>query len=601
MTTAAIAALVALPVAALVVAVGLRSPLRARVVKTPREDRWRGDPTPLLGGIGMYAGLLASVGVALATDALDPSRELFGILGGASIAFGAGLADDLFSLRPVPKLVLQSAAAAVVLANGLSVQVVGNDVAAVIVGLVWLVGITNAFNLLDNVNGLAATLAGIAAAYFAVDAVTQHPSRAVLVLAVGLALACAGYLPFNLRPKRPAATFMGDSGSQLLGFTLASLGLASSWKAAGTGVAAIFLPILVLAIPILDTALVTLVRVLEGRPVMRGGRDHTSHRLIYQGLSEKRAVLLLGAVAAAVGGTSLAYTLLNNGLVTAAGVLLTFALLVQFGAFLADVDRENGSRETPLAVRVRWLTEVAVDGALVTTSWSAAYLLATGSIGTSYQRGLFLYSLPALLAARYAAFVPLGLYRGVWRYASAREAASVVVAVVVSEVAAFAFVAATQEWGNFPRSTFVIDALICMPLVVGARFAERAIFRALGLLRTREGRRRTLVVGAGRGGRSLVRELRETAGEQVVGFVDDDPLLQRRRLLGTPVVGRLDQIGRAIGLTTPDVVLVTIPAAPRDRLDLVVEACTRAEVPCRFVRREVDLDPRVVLGAAAGE
>jgi FlaA1/EpsC-like NDP-sugar epimerase len=250
---------------------------------------------------------------------------------------------------------------------------------------------------------------------------------------------------------------------------------------------------------------------------------------------------------------------------------------------------------------VRWLTEVAVDGALVTTSWSAAYLLATGSIGTSYQRGLFLYSLPALLAARYAAFVPLGLYRGVWRYASAREAASVVVAVVVSEVAAFAFVAATQEWGNFPRSTFVIDALICMPLVVGARFAERAIFRALGLLRTREGRRRTLVVGAGRGGRSLVRELRETAGEQVVGFVDDDPLLQRRRLLGTPVVGRLDQIGRAIGLTTPDVVLVTIPAAPRDRLDLVVEACTRAEVPCRFVRREVDLDPRVVLGAAAGE
>src|SRR2546423_911932 len=109
------------------------------------------------------------------------------------------------------------------------------------------------------------------------------PRRRGSVFAVGLA--CAGFLPFNLRPGKPAAIFMGDSGSQLLGFALAALGLSASWKAAGTTVATLFLPILVLAVPILDTALVTIVRILEGRPIYQGGRDHTSHRLGSPGLS----------------------------------------------------------------------------------------------------------------------------------------------------------------------------------------------------------------------------------------------------------------------------------------------------------------------------
>src|SRR5207253_5450336 len=144
--------------------------------------------------------------------------------------------------------------------------------------VVWLIGMTNAFNLLDNMDGLAASLAGIAGACFAVDAITTHPSHTALVLALGLALACLGFLPFNLRPHRPAATFLGDSGSQLLGFLLASLGLASSWKVAGTTVATLLLPLLILAVPILDTTLVTIVRLLEGRPIYQGGRDHPSHR-----------------------------------------------------------------------------------------------------------------------------------------------------------------------------------------------------------------------------------------------------------------------------------------------------------------------------------
>jgi FlaA1/EpsC-like NDP-sugar epimerase len=136
--------------------------------------------------------------------------------------------------------------------------------------------------------------------------------------------------------------------------------------------------------------------------------------------------------------------------------------------------------------------------------------------------------------------------------------------------------------------------------VIGAsRFWERGFVRAVSALTGRTDRKRTLIVGAGRGGRSLLRELRETAGEQVVGFVDDDQRLARRRLQGVPVLGGLLEIESVLAKAQPDTVLVTIPDAPRERLGLVIDACALAEVPCRFVRRETDLDPRLVLGASA--
>src|SRR5205085_12506157 len=165
-------------------------------------------------------------------------------------------------------------------------------------------------------------------------------------LSLGICFACVGFLPYNLRLRRPAAVFMGDSGSQVLGFALASLGLAASWTVAGSTVATLLLPILVLAVPILDTALVTVVRLLEGRPISQGGRDHTSHRLVYQGLSDKRAVVLLAIVAGALGLTSLGYERLDDTRVTLVGVLITFAFLLQFGSYLADVNRAPESEET---------------------------------------------------------------------------------------------------------------------------------------------------------------------------------------------------------------------------------------------------------------
>jgi UDP-GlcNAc:undecaprenyl-phosphate GlcNAc-1-phosphate transferase len=598
-----LAAIAALPAAAAAIWLLLHTPLAARLGAAPREDRWHERTTPVLGGIGIFAGILTGFWVAVAVGAAPASRELEAILGGCAILFVAGLLDDLFSLGPILKLAAQIAAALLVIFNGLTISgLISNDFLAGVVALIWLVGMTNAFNLLDNMDGLAATLAAIAAIFFAIDALEVHKSHAVLALSLALALACAGFLPFNLRYGKSAAVFMGDSGSQVLGFLLAALGLTASWKVAGTTVATLLLPILILAVPILDTTLVTVVRLLDGRPVYQGGRDHTSHRLVYHGLSEKRAVVLLAVISAALGTTSLFYSVLDNAWVTLIGVLLTFALLVQFASVLSDVERSPGLVADRGWLRTfvanpRRLVESLVDFALITASFALAYYLRLQGSGVSYQRHIFAVSIAVVVAARYLAFIPFGLYRGVWRYAGARDAASIVAAVVVSEVVAYLILDATQTWGPFPRSVFIIDALICTVLIGASRFWERAFVRGVSSFTGRAERHRTLIVGAGRGGRSLLRELRETPGEQVVGFVDDDPRLSRRRLQGVPVLGDTSEIEQILSKARPDTVLVTIPDAPRERLGLVVDACALAQLPCRFVRRHTDLDPDIALRA----
>jgi UDP-GlcNAc:undecaprenyl-phosphate GlcNAc-1-phosphate transferase len=595
-------ALVAFPASALTIWLLLRSSLAHRLVAHPSADRWHESSTPIFGGVGIYVGLTAGLWVALAAGAAHPSRELVGVFAGVSLLFVAGLVDDLWHLNPIAKLAAQLAAGAMVLATGTTVQLVHNDLVAGAIAMFWLVGMTNAFNLLDNMDGLAASLAAIAFGFFAIDAVTVHPSDAVLAFALAGGFACAGFLPFNLRPKGKALVFMGDSGSQALGFALAGLGLSSSWKVAGTTVATLILPILILAVPILDTTLVTVVRLLEGRPVSQGGRDHTSHRLVRFGLSEKHAVLLLAAIAVMLGATSLSYNVLDDRRITVVGVLITFVLLVQFASFLADVERSPRAEAPGLyqSFKVHWdrLAEVVTDFVLISLTFAAAYAIKFGWPGTENQKHLATITLPILLAARYLAFVPFGLYRPIWAYARRRDLLAIVAAIAISETATYLFMANTQPLGDFASTIFLVDAALAVVVIGASRAGEHTLARTLRSWRDRRGRR-TLVVGAGHAGQALVRELLDAPGERVVAFVDDDPALRRHRVLGIRVLGGVHDLPSLLERTRPDLVLVTIPDAPGETLAEIEQACAGANVTQRTIRREVDLDSRVILGTTA--
>lgn len=575
-----------------------------RAVAQPSAERWHREPTPTLGGVAIAAGLAIAYALLVAGGALPFDLRLAGFLAGLAVVFAVGLLDDLHPLPAWAKLGGQLAAVALVVATGTVIELVANDWIAYPLTVLWLVGVTNAFNLLDNMDGLAGLVALVAAGLFAASSVLDG-NAAVAGLAAALAFACLGFLPFNLRARGRAAIFMGDSGSQLLGFSLAVIALLSNWRGASNAIAAILVPLFLLAVPILDTALVMLVRLREGRPLHRGGRDHSSHRLVGHGLSERRAVVVLGVLAALVGTATLALVHVDRPFLTTTGLCLAVALLVRFEIFLAGLQRLDGpprrrSRVVAFLARHRRRPlELALDALLVTGAYALAYAVRfQGPEEQWWWDNVFWKSLPIVIAVKLAAFAAFGLYRGLWRHAGFHDLVSVAYAVLASEVVLIALLTMSGRFAGYSRSVFVIDALLSTAFVAVSRLGERWIEDLLSTVRGAAGARRILVVGAGRSGISLLRELRETPGQAVVGFLDDDPEKQGLRIQRVPILGSLWNVGEAIEKVRADTVVVTIPRAPRETLTHVVAACEASGIACRFAMRDHDLDPEQFLAAA---
>jgi UDP-GlcNAc:undecaprenyl-phosphate/decaprenyl-phosphate GlcNAc-1-phosphate transferase len=312
----------------------------------PLPDRWHKTATPMTGGIALFVAFIVAVQPALFSDAVD-SRYVPVILGAAA-AFGLGLWDDGRRIGARTKLAGQSVIAVAAAVGGVRPDWLPLWLSIPVAALV-LVAAMNSLNLLDHMDGLAAGTAAIAALGLAAVGGLVADSGSPVV-AAALAGACLGFLPFNYRPRKPAALFMGDSGSHLLGFTLGGLALLASPGGAGGAAAAVAAPLLILALPLLDTGLVTVVRFAEGRPISKGGRDHSSHRLVYEGLSERRAVALLLTLAGNCTTTAIAIVIFDDLLLTAIAAGTTLAVVVGFAARLA-ITSEHGQGRLHTFVR----------------------------------------------------------------------------------------------------------------------------------------------------------------------------------------------------------------------------------------------------------
>ncbi len=559
------------------------------------EVRWRTDAVPRLGGLAIMLGFGAGAAI-LAIGGIIDSQRAAGFLAGAAIMGAVGVWDDLRGLKPLNKLIGQIMATSVLLVSGTSVEIIDITPLAAILTFVWVIAITNAVNLLDNMDGLAGGVGVIAVGLLGVHAAIAGINEVVGIAAIVVA-ALFGFLPFNLKLKGKATLYMGDGGSQFLGFALAWLALAASWNHASSIIAAIAVPVLVLAIPILDTALVSVVRMIEGRPIYEGGRDHTSHRLVIYGLSERRAVLLLIAAAAAIGASSLLYTQYDSFAAVLVGAGLAAAVLVHFALFLVRASKQRDRRPPETAPEGRtWLSietyrlhkrrfvEGLVDLVLIVAAYYLAYILRYDELPSEFNETLIIESLPFLIVARYVAFSYFGLYRGLWRYAGTRDVINVFKAVVVSEAALVVVLTLVYRFDGYSRTVFVINALLCFVFIAGSRLAERALGEWLSGMRDRSGVPSALIVGAGDAGNSLLRELRTRGEYSVDGFIDDDPAKQAQRAQGVPVVGTTAEMELILDRFRPEIVYVSIPDAPLDRLDRVEETCRRAGTRCQIVR-----------------
>ncbi len=289
--------------------------------------------TPYLGGVAIAAGIAAggSLLLLVAGGARIDLIRLFLIGGAVALALGVmGLLDDIRSLHPLLRLGVQVAAALGAWVAGFRVEVVPWDALNLAITLIWIVGITNAFNLLDNMDGLSAGIAGVAGASFAVmGLLSANPALAIASAAI--AGATFGFLQLN---RHPAEIFMGDSGSLLLGYLLALIGMRLEFD--NLLEVTFLVPVVVLGVPIFDTTLVVLSRLRHGRGPFTAGRDHASHRLVALGLPVKEAVGLLYWSGACLGWLGIVITRSN---VQVGWMLLGFVLALGlfFGRLLWKV------------------------------------------------------------------------------------------------------------------------------------------------------------------------------------------------------------------------------------------------------------------------
>src|SRR5271166_3979026 len=359
---------------------------RRGIVARPKSDRWHKKPTALLGGGAIFI-VVAAVNLALVP--LTPQARV--VLCAGAFLFLVGLIDDFFNLKPYQKLSGQIMGAAAVVWCGLTLPWTGSPPVNMAITLFWLIGITNAVNLLDNMDGLAAGIAAIASTFLALNFLGNAQAAEALMLAVF----GAGLLGFLVYNSNPASIFMGDCGSMFIGFFLAGSALLN------------------------PTA---------GRSVARGGHDHTSHRLVALGLSERRAVWMLYALAAVSGFLGLLVRDLASdySLASVLGyvLLLTFVGVYLGGVKVYDEAEVRTARAQPLVAFLvdlsykRRVFEVLLDVVLIALSYYLAYAAVFGHLTGDEPLRRFLLAVPVLVSVKLLTFLAMGVYRGIWRYVS---------------------------------------------------------------------------------------------------------------------------------------------------------------------------------------
>jgi len=519
-------------------------------VAQPTEDRWHKKTTALMGGTALY------IGVAAAVLLLAGLQISLAFAAAASLMFISGLVDDRLTISPAFKVVLQLAAAIIFVSFGHLFDIDASLWLTVPLTVFWLLGITNGINLIDNMDGLASGVSAIAAlALGAMALIAGAPLLAVAAFAI--AGSSGGFLLYNFKPAR---IFMGDCGSLFLGFSLAALSVMVQGALEIRGLLAVFMTAMILGVPVMDTILVTIVRSFNGRSVARGGRDHTSHRLVSAGLSEKQAVVLLYAIAAVFGLLSIVFFLSDVRLRIS---LLIFTVLAAgiFGISLATekvyrkTSADEEAKSLPFMARLlrlpramfgtRWkpVFAVLVDASTLVAAFVLAHFLRFED-GLTPAREVFLVrSLPLVVLIPLPIFALFGLYRAVWRHAGALDILRIIGAVTAGTAAVYGGLILIHGFSAVSRGVMVIKWMAVVLSLIMTRFGFRGLRSYLSALARRG--IPVAIYGLEEDSEFILNFLRFYARELgmfPVAVIDEEKAEQGHLVQGLPVIGGLDRL-----------------------------------------------------------
>jgi UDP-GlcNAc:undecaprenyl-phosphate/decaprenyl-phosphate GlcNAc-1-phosphate transferase len=561
----------------------IRISARFGLAAQPRLDRWHASATPNTGGIAVF------VSCAIVYVAFGPSRYS-GIAAAASGIAILGFIDDRVRLGPLAKFCGQSLAVLVVMATGVVFHVTSSPPLNFALTFLWIAGVTNAFNLIDNMDGLCAGVTIIICGFRFWPALHSGDAAG----AASLAILAGGFLGFLLFNYKPAKIFMGDAGSMFAGFTLASLAIAAPVPQTRVFLSAILYPVLTFLYPIFDTVLVSVLRRMAGTRISAGGRDHSSHRLASLGLKEQRVVWLLWVLTAmgAAGGL-LTYSMPIG--ILAIAFFLTLATTI-FGVFLASLP----GYELPQAtlVSASWLRgyiptlraglTLLVDTLIAGASLLISFLLKWERAFSGKPVADLLSALPVVMGCQVAACLALGTFNIGWRWIGVQDVFALGRCALLSSLASLAV-----GWGvalqGYSRGVICSYALLTFLAMTGSRILLWLLWR---LLASPQNGRRAAILGAGQSAELIIFMLRrqKELNASPVLILDVDPTHNGIRIHGIPVCCTASNPLAVLREASINLlILPTIHHRLTSAQRLVVDACEILAIP--VVQFECRLSP----------
>jgi len=585
---------------------------RLGAIDPPDERKVHSTPIPRLGGLAIFIsfhlGLLLSYSFEFFSFPKHFLTQIhFEWLFIASLlVFGMGLLDDIRKIPPSVKFLFQVLAGLMVAATSYRIESISSPLGTIHLGIfsvpvtvLWIVGITNAINLLDGLDGLASgTSLIVCLTMFGISLQDQNVGIALASLL--LAGCILGYLKYNFYP---ASIFLGDSGSYFLGFTLSILSLSSSLK--GTTSFAILIPIMILGLPIMDTFLSMLRRVLKslhiftidnqknilkffylnGKSIVTADRDHIHHRLLKLGLTHRNAVFFLYGVTLLLGAvtfSSVYFRDANQALIVAAVAVVSYIgikklgyseiQLLQNGTFLPFFSSPVVSGKT---------VKFTIDMVSISLSYYAAFFLRfEGAIPAPIKK-YYLSTIPLILIVRMVSFYLMGVYEGPWRYISVADFLRILKASGLGCLATALILWTIPFFGVFSWSVLLID----FNLLFISMIATRGSFRILEhLYLTHEnGAKRVLIYGLGRSSMDVLQEFIRNPGHHLnpIGFIDDTYRNFKKRINGYPVIGTLDSLESLLDKNLVKEIIIPCTGVSEEKLDRLFRICSAHHISLR--------------------
>jgi UDP-GlcNAc:undecaprenyl-phosphate GlcNAc-1-phosphate transferase len=539
-------------------------------VAMPKADRWHETPTALHGGIAIFAAWISGVfclllafnkgWIAIGWMDAYPDTNLFFkteiLMVGVVIMFLVGLIDDFFFLKPVLKLLGELVAVSIVIFLGVGYQLTPLQWFDLILSYFWFIGIINAVNLLDNMDGISSGIVMIGAIGVALLGwIGYMDFTPYSVYLAGILVVSA--LGFWLQNKPPAKIFMGDSGSLVLGFVFAAITIPSEFNgfyvpdvdfSIWDKILQLCVAISLAAIPILDTTLVTITRLMRGQSPSVGGKDHSTHRLAHSGLTHWQTLALLSIVSGlcvVVAIIMVKFPGIGLGVFSAAFVLMAIAAvyLASVRIQVAPIKKEGWQQlVTSITYRIP-LIKMLLDILLIGLAFYFAYLIRFDFSLPERMGNSMIQSVPIVIAACLIANFVFRVYDFSWRSASSRDILNYGAAALIGTILSLASVIlATSFEMGFSRGAFVIFAILYFLMLSGSRFSYRLIDDLLLRLRLHQsesGKIPLIIYGSNPDTKIVIDEINHNQDRwknyRIIGIVDTTDGENGRWIQGVPV------------------------------------------------------------------